>query len=138
MFNRVSPVQPPRSVCQHRWFLHLSVFGGLLWQRTHLLAQESPAVQGSHVLQLQTLQEDEDETTFILEPPLEPDMAQTTGTLNSRESVKTIYATLRNFRTYWLSVSSSDFVQLGIFWPVNQLCLSLFSEATLCCLFVVC
>ena len=67
MFNWGSPVQPPCSVCQHRWFLHLSVFGGLLRQRTHLLAQESPTVQGCHVLQLQTLQKDEAWETFILE-----------------------------------------------------------------------
>lgn len=67
MFNRVSPVQSPRSVCQHRWFLHLSVFGGLLRQRTHLLAQESPTVQGCHVLQIQTLQTDQASTTFIVE-----------------------------------------------------------------------
>ncbi|CAG11053.1 unnamed protein product [Tetraodon nigroviridis] len=59
MLNRVSPVQSPRTVCQHRWFLHLSVFGGLLWQRTHLSAQESATVQGCHVLQLQTLQKDQ-------------------------------------------------------------------------------
>lgn len=132
MFNCVSLVQPLCAVYQHRWFLHLSVFGGLLRQRTHLLAQESPTVQGSHVLQLQTLQEDQASKTFILEPPFtilhhsDKENIQTTGNNSKKGGEKTCEESWGYFHTHTQQAINSSNVkhflkQLETLWPLSLL-----------------